>query len=273
MTTFPAIDGLPQPFPPFRPPVTVAPSAAAPFEVSWREVRNYFSKLEVGDRSLWCIYEPPDWRLHNLTVQRMVGLIEVHGVEGLRMVSVDYEEETGWEPYEHETFIRVADDRAQWLGTLTGRTEGKRRLRTFLDEGFEEDWGSFCLHLRDTGRFEEIAPGQFRQRHGPGADDDLAGVVGPVELTVGAHTFTCLRVFEVPRQPTEHDLLFESLVTPEGRLLLGRRYNGRLWGHEHCQAFRDRGPWDQHLPDNHRLTVDGVEFTHWYDSLSSLAMG
>lgn len=261
------INGQPQPFPEVRPELRIEPLDQAAPELHWREVRNYFSALEVGDHTMWAIYDQPDWRFHNFTDQRMVGRITVHGVQGLEMRVVDYEEETNWTPYHHTTFIGVRDDVGQWLGTLA-RCGDERVLRTFLDEDFDEDWGRYALTLHDTGRFAWGPDGSLVQRHGLEYQSDNAGIVGMVRLGVGEREFDCVHVVDVPVQPTEQDLLMESFVRPEdGRLIACRRYNGRL------MPFVSRGPWDEELPHARRLVVDGVTFIHWYDCLGHIAVG
>ncbi len=261
-----------QPFPAWRPALGLSRSRARPFEVDWREVRHGYSLLEVGDHTLWATYDAPDWRLTSVVDQRIVGRAQVHGIEGVEMAADDYEEDAGWAPQHNTTFLSLREDRGQWLGTLWP-SKGVRVLRTFLDEGFDEDWGAFARCLRDTGRFEEREPSAFVQHHGPDTDYDNAGVAGVWRVTIEGRAFTCLRVLDVPAQPTERDSLFESYVTRQGREVLGRRYNGRQWGRDRCTAYAAGPPWDERFPDSGRLVVDGVTFIHWYDCLPHWACG
>jgi len=266
------IDDKPQPFPEVRPDLRVEPLDQPAPELHWREVRNYFSLLEMGAHSMWAMYDPPDWRLTHLMDVRTVGPVRLHGVEGLEMQEDEYDHEYGWQSDRHWTFVAVCEDRARWLGTDRG-SKGVRVIRTFLDEGFDEDWGGFALALRDTGRFQRQPDGSLVQRHGLDHEGDSASVLGLARLTVGQRAFDCVHVIDVPAAPTETDSLMESFVRPDdGRLIVCRRYNGRLWGHV-SKAYSDGGPWDEHLPDAQRLIVDGVTFVHWYDCLGHIAVG
>ncbi len=263
----------PQPFPERRPAFSVKPLPGPVPDLDWPESRNYFSLVELGDHTMWAIYEPPDWRLYNVYDQRMVREVRIHGLVGLEAVNTVYEEDKEWHPSPGgSTFVRLDDERGQVLGTQ-GMQGDTWVLRTFLDEGFGDDWWGWVRCLRDTGRFEVREDGSIAQRHAQDDSEDNTGVVGRCLVTVGHREFECVRLLQVPSTPTETDLLMESFVRLDGRLILDRRYNARSWGHARCQAYRDRGPWDEHLPHAERLVVDGVPFIHWYDCFGHIALG
>ncbi len=269
------IGDKPQPFPEVRPDLRVEPLDRPAPELHWREVRNFFSALQpqVGDHTMWVMYDPPDWRLTHLMDVRAAGRVRLHGVEGIELVEDEYDHENNWRCSRQSTFVVADDRRGRWLGN-DRVVKGVRVIRTFLDPDFEEDWGSFRLVLRDTGRFARQLDGSLVRRHGLDHEGDCASVLGMARVSVGERRFDCVHVIDVVAEPTERDLLMESFVRPDdGRLIICRRYNARLWGHAHCQAFADRGPWDEHLPHAQRLVVDGVPFIHWYDCLGHLAVG
>lgn len=254
-------------FPSVRPRVVIEPLDKPAPELCWREVRNFFSALEIGDRTMWATYDQPDWRITSVSYQVVAGRVRVHGIEGLEVLGAEYIEEAAWAPEERRFFLAVSGDWARWLGTLSG-PPGQRVLRTLRDEGFDQDWGSFVTRLRDTRRFERGPDGSIAQRHGPDHPGDNAGILGMVKVTVGEREFECVHVLEVPPCPSEEDLLVESFVSAQrGRLILCRRYNGRL------ASFGNRRPWDEELPTATRLVVDGVTFVHWYDCLGHVALG
>ena len=143
--------------------------------------------------------------------------------------------------------------------------EGERRLSTFLDEGFADDWGGEeARRLRDGGRFAEKEEGRITQRN-CGSGEIGAGMFS---VRIGNRSFTCLRVIDVDANPDEEQTLVEAYLTESGRTVLFRRYNGRRW-----KLGEKRRPWDEQLPDHQQLVVDGVTFVHWYDCLTGLACG
>ena len=92
---------------------------------------------------------------------------------------------------------------------------------------------------------------------------------------IGEQHFTCLRVFEVEKEATERDVMIEAYITRAGRTVLDRRYNGNRW------AKRDAPPhnwgeamtWEEDLPHNDRIVIDGVTYVHYYDKLTDVACG
>lgn len=252
-----------QPFPRRRPAIAITPSQAKPFAVDCREMRWWFGLPEVGDRTLWSTYDPPDWKISSATAMAAVQPAQVHGMDGVEVEVDEWHPASGWQLATWSQYVRLTAEEVQWLATsqLVG---GKRKLYTFLDNGFEADWGTESRHLEDRGRFALQQDGSFcQQEPSPGALG-----AGMFSVGIGDQHFTCLRVFDVAAMPSEEGTLVEAYVTQEGRTVLFRRYNGRLWGKNHGRA-----PWDEAFPDQARLVVDGVLFVHWYDCLTGLACG
>lgn len=253
-----------QPFPCRRPEITIKPSRAKLFDVDCRELRWWFGRPVVGDKTHWGIYDPPDWRISYVTEMRGVQEARIHDLDGVEIEVDEWSREGGWEPGKWVMWGRLTAAAVQWLAT-SRVVEGKRVLQTFLDEGFEDDWeGEEPRGLVDAGRFVEIEPGVFRQR------DPESGEIGAgmFSVRIGERRFTCLRVIDVDREPNEEQTLVEAYLAKSGRTVLFRRYNGRLWGQK-----QGRRPWDEELPDHQRRVIDGVIFVHWYDCLTGLACG
>ncbi len=260
-----------QPFPLRRPEISIKPSRARSFTVDYREVFGWFAVPEVGDRTMWCIYDPPDWRLTSVTDTRSVRPAQVHGLECVEMELDDWNPNEGWKLRTWMMFARLGRERGQYVANMRV-VDGKRRLYTFLDEGFDEDWGDWPRKLQDTGRLASRPDGSYRVKaaRGPGPDQTLAA--GIFRVKVGDRSFTCLRGLGFAREPSEWDTLYEFYVTRRGRTILGRRYNGRLWHTKPGDAWADK-PWDERFPDHNRIVINGVTYVHWYDCLSHLACG
>lgn len=253
-----------QPFPRRRPEIRIKPSRAQPFAVDCRELRWWFGRPVVGERTIWAIYDPPEWKISYVTDMRGAQEARIHDLDGVETDVDEWSAEDGWEPGKWTMWGRLTDDAVQWLAT-SRLVEGKRQFRTFLDEGFEDDWGGEePRKLEDRGCFIEEEDGVFRQKK---AKSGAIGA-GIFSVRIGEKRFTCLRVIDVDEEPNEEQTLVEAYLTKTGRTVLFRRYNGRLWGHK-----RGREPWDETLPDHRSLVVDGVMFVHWYDCLTGLALG
>lgn len=253
-------------FPVQRPDISITPSQEPAFEVDWRELAWSFVVPEAGNRTLWAVYDPPDWRLTSYTDSQVTHPAVVHGIDGVEISSVDREADGQQLPW--TLFARLIETRVEYLATISLRN-GTRRLYTLLDEGFDDDWGDSQRLVRPTGRFVEQPDGSYHQiveRLIPGEQVEGMGVCG---VRVGDRSFTCLRVLDVPGEFSEESLLMEGYLTREGRTVLCRRYNGRLWQ----GGAGGKTPWDEEFPDNNRIVIDGVTFVHWYDCLCDRACG
>ena len=260
------------PFPTIRPEISIKPSRAKPFAVDWKEVPGWFGLPEVGDCTLWSIYDPPEWRLTGVTRMRGVRPARIHGVECVEIAVDDCEPNGDWQPDTWMMFARPTKEAIQWIGNLR-IVDGKRRLYTFLDESFDVDWGEYPRHVADTGRLVAQATGEHRiDVRKDVANDEVFGA-GVFRVSIGERRFTCLRVLSVDVPPSEDGTLYMAYVTRQGRAVLGRRYNGRQWGRKPGWPYLEKPPWDERLPEHDRMVINGVTYVHWYDCLSHTALG
>jgi hypothetical protein len=261
-----------QPFPVIRPDIELQAGRVEAFAVDCRETPGWFALPDVGDATLWSIYDPPDRRLTSVT--EMVGTrpARIHDLECVEIQVNDWEPSAGWQPGTWAMFARATADRAEWLAQFRV-LRGKRVLTTFLDEGFEADWGSTPRHIADEGRLVPNPDGTYRLKASPmPAVHDVFGA-GVFRVRIGDLKFPCLRVLSVSGEPRESGILYVSYITQDGRTVLGRRFNGRHWGRDLARQDGGKPPWDERLPDHERMVIDGVVYVHWYDCLSHLACG
>lgn len=255
-------------FPRERPPISVSPLDEAPFPVDCAELRWWFVRPVVGEERRWAIYDYDSqqgcWLRGGVTSLRVTAPAEIHGVEG---VEIEVREEPAQDGDDgiRTMYGRLTDDVVGWLAVLH-ETGGKRVLTTFLDEGFEEDWGTQTPRRIEVSSSLVVEPRKpdgcvFSRR----ADQPDSSVVGVWAVTVGERAFRCLRVIDVG-PVSEEEVLIEAFVDERGRTVLARRYNGRLWAQS-----RYKTPWDERLPDALRIVIDGVTFVHWYDCLTDVA--
>lgn len=267
------------PFPAVRPDVAVKPTRAKPFGVDNRELRSWFGVPEVGDHTMWATYDPPErderrteWRLTTVSELQCVRPALVHGVDCAEIEVAQWEPETGWRPGEWLMYGQLTDDECAWLATVR-LFDGKRVLRTFLDEGFHADWGSLPRRLEDRGRYAVQPDGSLKLRRTGAARKPGAVGAGMFRVRIGERAWTCLRTLEHADEPSDTDLLMESFLTRDGRTLICRRYNAPQWARHEGSSFAKQAPWDERFPANQRLLINGVTYVHWYDCLSRTALG
>lgn len=253
-----------QPLPIRRPDITVTPSSEKPFAVDFREGAWWFGIPEVGQRVVWGIYDPPDWKLTYVYDEQAVQEARVHDLDCVEVNSDEWEVGTGWSPSKWTMYVRLTEEAVEWVA-VQGTEKGKHVFRSYLDEGFDADWGpAMPRQLADGGTFVAQTDGTYAMNeHAPGEIG-----AGMFDVTIGEKTFTCLRVIDTHAQRREDGTLMEAFLTCEGRTVLCRRYNGRRWAVE-----RYKTPWDEKFPDHQRLVIDGVTYVHWYDCLTHLSLG
>lgn len=253
-----------QPFPLERPSVRIEPAGFAPFAVDCRELRWWFAPPELGRQTSWAAYErgrdDPRWRLTEVTRMKPVGPATIHQVAGVE-IEVDEWRDGRWHPCACLVYGRLTCDSVQWLAYLRRRNGGST-LETFLDADFAANWGESSRRIGAGTRFVEKSPGVLTQM---GSEPAEAGL-GFHTVALGETAHECLRVLDLRGVPSEVGVLVEAYVNREGRTVLFRRYNGRLWGGAGARE------WDQALPHHEVITVDGVKYVHWYDCLTDASL-
>ena len=259
-------------FPARGPEIEIAPLDVEPFPVDCRELWSWFVVPQLGERAVWATYDAPSWGLTGVTELHAARPARVHDVKGVEI------EVAEWEPdgsRDWTMYGRVTDVFVEWLATVTS-DGGERVVYTFLEEGFDHDWGRMGRRIEDKGRFRAVSADSYRWE--PGAETEMGA--GVYEVRIGERRFTCLRALDVNTDPEgelgeENGILFEAFLTEQGRTVLGRRYNARRWGtlKDGKHAYRSRATWDEELPESRRVSINGVTFVHWHDCLSGIALG
>ena len=276
----PQIGSAEQPFPLTRPEIAVEASEAILFVLDGRQMPGFRGAPVIGATSWMSWYDPPDWRLTSVWHSRTVRPAVIHGIEGVETQILEWEApKPQWQ--ESQThFARTTDEACEWLA-VTLLHGGKRILRTFLDEGFDREWGAAPRRLEDTGRLVAVDDGTCTLEALPGELDQIRVGAGMFNVRVGDREFECLREIHVGASVAkgtaslERGILVESFYTRTGELVLWRRYNGRRWKQEANLPYSPHAGmrWDERFPDNARLVINGAMFVHWYDCLTDASIG
>ena len=273
----PMIGSTGQPFPLTRPEVSVTPSRARPFAVDCRCLASFGVGLDVGADGWMAWYDPPDWRLTSVSYMQTLRPAEIHGLDGVEIQMLEWEPSAPrWqEGYTH--YARLTDSSFQCLA-ITHIRDGKRIVYTFLDEGFDQDWGDAPRRLEDTGRLKTNQNGSCSLRLSAGKPGRLTIGAGMFRVRIGAESFTCLRSIDSKLNSSSRDktsleqtIPAETFHTRSGQVALHRRYNGRLWETGKKASPYAGRPWDERFPDNAHMVINGALFVHWYDCLTDVS--
>ncbi len=262
------------PFPEERPKVVVERLREKASPVDMRELTWWFVVPELHDEVRRAEYQPihggSEWRLTSTNTMRAARGAVLHDRE---CVEIDVEEQHFTvdgllDPMTADRHTRVwgrlNDREAEWLGVERLASDGTRKLRTFLDDGFELDWG-ICPRRIDAGEWlvadEDGQIGRCR-------DSPTAFADGVFAVRVGEQTLTCTRVVEMEKDASELDVVIFAFVDDGGRTILFRRYDGnRRVARDESRNRRDL------LPEAERIVIDGMTFVHSYDYLTAMACG
>jgi len=263
--------GFAHPFPRELPEVTLERLDDAAAETDMRELRWHFIVPEPGEEALWAIYDHPPLNLTSITRQVVTGPARVHDVDGVEIRIEDYSDDDRWTRQESWIYGRLTDRASEFLATIWTRS-GRKTIATFLDESFDADWGASPRRVADAGRFEQLPDGSVRTRSAEVADGLDAAGAGVWQVSVGGRTWRCLRVLDIWENPLEHRMLMEGFLSPEGRTVICRRFNGTHWGVRPDRSGPYPIEWDTRLPRAERLTIDGNVYVHWYTCVSAMAL-
>ena len=261
-------------FPMVRPGIVVERLAARASPIDMRELTWWFVVPEFDDDVCWAEYQPTgvgtEWRLTRSTAMRTARRSVIHDRDCVE-IEVD---EASYPvdgllvppPAGRHTKVwgRLTETDVEWVAVEQAASDGTQKLQTFLDDGFEEDWGT-CARRIDEGEYlVAVADGSFGRR----PETPAVFADGVYTVQVGERTFTCTRVIEMEKEATELEVVVLAYVDANGRTLLFRRYDGnrRVPGGE-TQPLTDL------LPRADQLVIDGITFVHSYDYITATACG
>lgn len=252
--------------PKILPDYTITPSPLPPFECKWEEMMGWFIVPRMGEKISWAMYDFPDRIRTEADDLEVVGRAVIHDVEGVEIhvhthnpMECNAVDDSG---YVQRSFIaQLTDTHCRTLAE-THTEGGMKRVFTFLDEYFLNNWGfgeDNCgneTHLRRKGDINRdgsvitTADKTF-----------LLDVVGRYTVTINGHSYDTICVMDVE---TYSDNASEQFIDQNGRTILWRRFNPDNW-----QQERYGRTWSEMLPDSERLTINGRTFVHWYDCITS----
>ncbi len=239
----------------------------APFPVKWEEVMGWFIVPKLGEKLSWAMYDFPEKRRTESCHLEVVGRAEVHGIEGVEIVSVEEDpmecNSAGGQSRVERRFVAQLTDTHCRLLAESHYEDGIKRYYTFLDgDSFLNNWG---FGENNCGNeVELIAKGEI-VREGSvvtaPAKEFLLDVVGRYNVTINGKTYDTVCMMDCDTYIT--GAVTEQYLDKNGRTVLWRRFNRDDWAIE-----RYKTKWSERLPNNERLTINGDTYVHWYDCIT-----
>ena len=250
--------------PEFMPEYTIVKSDKAPFAVKWEELWGLFIVPKIGEKRNWGIYETDTKKCFEWGEMSVTGRAMVHDIEGVEI-----------KEYRHNHFGDGKDDADHYyIAQLTNShcrilaenymKNGIRKYLTFLDgDSFMEEWGygeSNCgkeIDISASGKIIEC-DGKIMAQN----TNQLCDIVGRYTVTISGKVYDTVRVLSLNSYYGDY-VGCEQYLDENGRTVLWRRFNRDDWA-------MDRYPkrWSEQLPENDKLTVNGMTYVHWYDCIT-----
>lgn len=253
--------------PEFMPEYKIRQLDAESFPVRWEEIMGWFIVPRLGEKLSWAMYDFPEKKRTEYAEIEVVGRAEVHGIEGVEIVSVEYDpmecnSAGGQKEVERHLVAQLTDTHCRILSE-SHKENGIKKYYTFLDgDPFLDNWG---FGENNCGNEVDIAPkGDIVRDNGVITAKDkkfLLDVVGRYEVEINGKCFDTVCVIDC--YTYVEGAMTEQYIDKNGKTVLWRRFNRGDWAFD-----RYKKKWTEILPDNETLTVNGITYVHWYDCLT-----
>ena len=253
--------------PELMPDYKIKETEGEPFAVCWEEVMGWFIVPKLGEKLSWAMYDFPKRKRTEQCDMEVVGRAEIHGIEGVEIEAVEYDPMdcnaiAGTEDAKRRFVAQLTDTHCRFLAE-SHEENGVKKLYTFLDgDGFLENWG---FGKDNCGNETHIAPKGLIQKHGStvttAKQPFMLDAVGRYEVQINGKTYDTICVIDAGAYET--GVVTEQYLDLNGKTVLWRRFNRDDWMQESYKR-----PWTELLPENERITVDGVTYVHWYDCIT-----
>ena len=267
-TQKPKGDTTMQKLPEYIPDYTIERLDAEPFSVRWEELQGWLIVPRLGQKLTWGMYDFPERKRTEYTEMEVVGKAEVHGIEGVEVVAMqfdpaDYYRTGALDRVERRFVAQLTDTHSRYLAE-THMEDGVRKCYTFLDgEAFLNNWG---FGEDNCGNEVDLHPKGLLHREGNCVTGtiprEVVDVVGRYRVTIGGKSYDTVCVMDI--ECYNDAVASEQYVDQNSRTVLWRRFNRDDWA---IDRFGGK-PWSEKFPENERLTINGETYVHWYDCIS-----
>lgn len=237
-------------------------SSKEPFSVKWEELMGWFLVPKLGEKLSWGMYDIPSRKCSYIFDMEVTGKAKVHGIEGVELTA---RETSCFDPKDvtNRSFVaQLTDTHCRYLATL--RNDGDvRNYITFLDgDEFLLNWG---FGEDNCGNETNLSPkGDIKRTENDIVSCEkefLLDIVGRYTVTIGGKSYDTICVMDI--ETYNGGVVSEQYLDKNGKTILWRRFNRDDWAIE-----RYAKKWSEQLPENERITVNGVTYVHWYDCVT-----
>lgn len=248
--------------PEFIPEYKIEAITECPFSVKWEELMGWFLVPRLGEKLSWGMYDIPSRKCSHIYDMKVTRKAKVHGIEGVELTAREASYSDKTDVIERTFVAQLTDTHCRYLATL--RNDGDvRNYITFLDgDEFMPSWG---FGEDNCGNETNLSQKGDIRREGTvitSADKKfLLDIVGRYTLTINGKSYDTVCVMDI--ETYNCGVISEQFLDRNGRTILWRRFNRDDWAIDHYKK-----KWSEQLPENERLTVNGITYVQWYDCIT-----
>lgn len=254
------------------PDYTIEKLCDEPFSTRWEELQGWLIIPRLGEKLSWGLYDFPSRKRTEYTEMEVTNKAEVHGIEGVEFVAIQYGAEdyyrTGCiDKIERRFIAQLTETHSRYLAE-SHMEDGVRKCYTFLDgDEFINNWG---FGEDNCGNEVILTPKHLLHREGNvitgHTAKEVVDIVGRYRVTINGKSYDTVCVMDI--QCFNDKVASEQFVDQNGRTVLWRRFNKDDWA---IDRFGGK-LWSEKLPDNEQLLINGEKYVHWYDCLSDYVL-
>lgn len=247
------------------PDYTIKKSEKQSFETLCQELMGWLIVPKLNEKICWALYELPSRNKTQYVEAEVVGIAEVHTVQGVEISAKEYNpidsEKIDNELLSERSFVaQLTDSHCRFLAE-SHKIEGVKKLYTFLDgEEFTRNWG---YGKDNCGRETHIFCKNLikANKNNYETNENCVDVIGRYIVTIGNMEFDTICVMDI--ETYDNGVVTQQYIDKNGRTILWCRFNADDWKFE---KYGKR--WSEILPDNDQIVVNGKTYVHWYDCIS-----
>ncbi|MCD8067990.1 MAG: sigma-70 family RNA polymerase sigma factor [Lachnospiraceae bacterium] len=250
--------GLPE----FMPEYEITESGKTPFSVKWEELMGWFLVPKPGEKLSWGMYDSPSGKCDYIYHMEVTGKAKVHGIEGVELTAKEVSCSEKDHVIDRVFVAQLTDTHCRYLATIKNDGDVKNYI-TFLDgDEFMPNWG---FGENNCGNETNLSVKEDILRDGSVVKtkkkDFLLDIVGRYIVSIGGKSYDTVCVMDI--ETYNSGVVSEQYLDRNGRTILWRRFNRDDWAIDHYGKL-----WSELLPENERITVNGVTYVHWYDCMT-----
>ena len=227
--------------PKLMPAYTIEQLDDLPFSCKWEEMQGWLIVPKLGEKIRWGLYDFPSRKCTEWTEMEVIGKAEVHGIEGVEIVAIQYGAEDYYrtrciDKMERRFIAQLTDTHSRYLAE-SHIEDGVRKCYTFLDgEDFLNNWG---FGEDNCGQETNLAPRGLLTREGNTVTGEtpkeIVDIVGRYQVTINGKAYDTVCVMDI--QCFNDGVASEQYIDRNGRTVLWRRFNKDDWAIERLRPL------------------------------------